>query len=546
MKFYKNIFLCLIAFVIFSTIFSCVINAGIEDYQTIIIGASRLDSQERESFDKFRFALLENESPEAIREMINENPRIINIRTENDLNSLMLAAAGNENPEIIELLIEKGISVNAKNSYGFGALMYALKYNSNPEIANLLIEAGAEDGVTKLMLTVARNEDLNTIEELLAEGASVHARTENGLNALMYAAAGNNNPEVIELLLESGINVDSRTIDHGMTALMYATAGNKNPEVTKTLLDAGANINAKSKDLGQYYYFGTKPFVGTPLAFSIKSKETQIEVTELLLKAGADVNIENEYGYNALIFSSIMQSKEAVKLLIEETKLDDEGQNAGKAIWAGLSYPPLDRNLNSYVFRTLINAGADVNIRNSAGYTPLMANRRYDKDHTWLVELLTKAGADVNAKEESTYGYTPIMRAVLNKGDLEYIETLIEAGADMNTRAGSVHSDVTLLMKAVQIYEEPEVIKTLIDAGADVNIVIGHQRFVGQERWNHNALILAAEHNKNPEIIEMLLDAGADGSIEDNRGNTAFDYAENNEYLKDTDVYWRLLDAQYQ
>ena len=50
----------------------------------------------------------------------------------------------------------------------------------------------------------------------------------------------------------------------------------------------------------------------------------------------------------------------------------------------------------------------------------------------------------------------------------------------------------------------------------------------------------------NPEVIDVLLDNGADGTLESDIGKTAFDYAEENSFIKDTDAYWRLNDAQYE
>lgn len=52
--------------------------------------------------------------------------------------------------------------------------------------------------------------------------------------------------------------------------------------------------------------------------------------------------------------------------------------------------------------------------------------------------------------------------------------------------------------------------------------------------------------NQNPEvIIRVLLEAGADGKVKDNEGLTAFDYAQGNEHIKGTEVYWLLNEAQY-
>ncbi len=58
-------------------------------------------------------------------------------------------------------------------------------------------------------------------------------------------------------------------------------------------------------------------------------------------------------------------------------------------------------------------------------------------------------------------------------------------------------------------------------------------------------LMWAALLNQNPEITKILLDAGADGKAKSNVGKTAFDYAEGNEHIKDTEIYWLLNDAQY-
>lgn len=58
-------------------------------------------------------------------------------------------------------------------------------------------------------------------------------------------------------------------------------------------------------------------------------------------------------------------------------------------------------------------------------------------------------------------------------------------------------------------------------------------------------LMYAAKWNPNPDVMEKLLDLGADVSLSCDAGKTAFDYAEEDEFLVRTSVYWRLNDAQY-
>ncbi len=57
--------------------------------------------------------------------------------------------------------------------------------------------------------------------------------------------------------------------------------------------------------------------------------------------------------------------------------------------------------------------------------------------------------------------------------------------------------------------------------------------------------MLAAEYNENPAVVITLLNAGADGTIKSSEGETAFDYAQQNQKLKGTKAYWDLNNARF-
>ena len=80
-----------------------------------------------------------------------------------------------------------------------------------------------------------------------------------------------------------------------------------------------------------------------------------------------------------------------------------------------------------------------------------------------------------------------------------------------------------------------EVTRALIRAGADVN---------ARADDGITALMKAAMANENLEVIMTLIEAGADGSAVDEAGKTAFDYAEDNDAITDTEVYRLLNDLQ--
>lgn len=81
----------------------------------------------------------------------------------------------------------------------------------------------------------------------------------------------------------------------------------------------------------------------------------------------------------------------------------------------------------------LIATGANVNIEDENGYTPLMLALMYfDDDNIELVNSLIAAGAKVNIEDK------PLMHAIIahscHNWNIELIELLIAAGAKVNTK----------------------------------------------------------------------------------------------------------------
>lgn len=81
---------------------------------------------------------------------------------------------------------------------------------------------------------------------------------------------------------------------------------------------------------------------------------------------------------------------------------------------------------------------------------------------------------------------------------------------------------------------DPEIITALIDGGSNVNA-----RSVG----GTTPLIGAATKNTNPEVLLILLKNGANSGIKDRAGKTAFDYAKENEFIKDSVAFFELKTA---
>ena len=131
-------------------------------------------------------------------------------------------------------------------------------------------------------------------------------------------------------------------------------------------------------------------------------------------------------------------------------------------------------------------------------------------DRREQVKDLLKRGADVDFMRD---GDTPLSCAA-QKGHVEIMKDLLEAGADPNLGAARYHTlRVAPLCIAVSSGESKSIypmMKLLLEAGADPN---------GRNARGRTALsILAFENNGSWEMYELLFRHGADANIPDSEG----------------------------
>jgi ankyrin repeat protein len=89
-------------------------------------------------------------------------------------------------------------------------------------------------------MMAARYGSTEVVNLLLAKGASVEAKDNKGSTALMMAAISDINPApVVKLLLKKGANAEAQD-NNGDTALKLATTAG-NAEVVKLLREKGAH-----------------------------------------------------------------------------------------------------------------------------------------------------------------------------------------------------------------------------------------------------------------------------------------------------------------
>lgn len=190
----------------------------------------------------------------------------------------------------------------------------------------------------------------------------------------LWAAAMKGDAPRITTLLNAGAKLESRD-DHGRTALMLATRHNR-IGAAQVLIAAGADVNAKDHiHDSPYLYAGARG---------------HNEILELTLAHGADLASTNRYGGTALIPAAERGHVDTVSMLIAAGVNVDHINRLHwtalmEAIVLGQGGPAHTR-----IVALLLDAGADPNIADADGITPLQHARK--RGYTDMVKLLEQAG----------------------------------------------------------------------------------------------------------------------------------------------------------
>lgn len=191
--------------------------------------------------------------------------------------------------------------------------------------------------------SAAYNGNYKRVKDLLTRGADINKKIVQGLTPLHLAAFGAH-PEVVQLLIKSNANVNAKD-DQGKTPLHWAN----NEKVVEELLKGNANIEARDN-------FGM-----TPLHFS--SKWPKVKVVKSLIKAGANINARDKYGQTPLHLINEYHERGGLRRSYPPSEYvisQEMGYNLGYV-----------KIKIKKVAETLLKAGANVNIKDSSGRTPL-------------------------------------------------------------------------------------------------------------------------------------------------------------------------------
>ena len=199
-------------------------------------------------------------------------------------------------------------------------------------------------------------------------------RAETAQDQALIAAAERGDTAAVQRLIREGAGIGARD-GRGRTALLAAVHGNR-VEAARLLIAAGANVNAKDA------------LVDTPFLYA--GAEGRNEILKMTLAAGADLKSTNRYGGTALIPAAHHGHLDTVKILLA-TAIDKDHVN--RLGWTALLEAVILGDggpVHTEIVRLLVAAGANANIADPDGVTPLAHARR--RGFTAMTRILETAG----------------------------------------------------------------------------------------------------------------------------------------------------------
>ncbi|CAF1008766.1 unnamed protein product [Rotaria sp. Silwood1] len=451
---------------------------------------------------------------------------------------LMVAEVGWR--DIVDILLQRGALVDAAPSgkraednkiAGSTPLIGATKYN-HPECVKRLLAHQAnpnhqnQSGISALMLA-AEQGYFECVKLLVQAGADLELAPSGPLALTMnlcgqtplFCAAKEGRTEIVKYLLDRGAN--PRVQNHYGVSALWIPSQKGMLQVVELLLNAGAETHIAP--------FGNLAdelnITGwTPLYAAMKSRK--FDVVKLLLKRGADSNAVTKLGSTPFLLASEICDLDIIEACIEagaDLDFAPSGSDADNLNITGqtaLFMATLKDRVD--VVKVLIEKGAQVNVKNRYGVSPLLLCA--ESGNRELVQALVKAGADVNitpqgelAEENFLAGQTPLFGAA-KKGHVEICEYLIENGANVNA---------ITMTGATPLYTATEeghldVVILLIRYGADVNQSPKGQVARDLHIENQTPLLIACMRNHESIIRYLIESGGANVNVTSERGSSPF------------------------
>ncbi|CAG9980499.1 unnamed protein product [Clonostachys byssicola] len=459
-----------------------------------------------------------------------------------DLDHALYLAAERGDLQMVQLLLARGAGLEYDGAGPGATPLMVASLHDHEAIVKVLIKKGAKfyvnDGRSALTAATIGGH-LHIVRLLLKSGAPVNVQGgKDYIRPAIAEACVHGRKGILQLLLQHGQGVNHHTSPPLVFASMHG-----NIEMARMLLEKNAEIDAFESELGWN-------------ALMTAASSGKIELVELLLNHGADINLQGKDGSSPLGIAARQGHEEIVDLLLDRAAkvgfpsikaaiLGGQVQIAEKLI--GSEYDLQDEAMGEILqlaclqgfgslAESLIQNGANVNFSDWDRHGSVL-QAAAQQDNEEIIQLLINNGAYIN----STSG-TPgtALHVAIENGHENIVTLLIDHGADVNIQGG--HYGSTLEAASFHGYED--IVRLLIGHGADINskggrygsalqtassfgyeniavLLIDHGADVNSEGGEFCTALQAASYSGHESIVRLLIDHGANIDIKGGKYGSA-------------------------
>ena len=290
---------------------------------------------------------------------------------------------------------------------------------------------GKDATIANLISEIGNDGEL--ITSYLDAGIAINGVDKQGKTALI-AACESASIDVVKLLLSRGADVNPEPVRYVLPPLLCAvlTDDSRRIELLNLLISKGSNLDI------------TDTFGGTALHYA--SVERSFDVIKLLLDNGANPSTRDNDGCTPLHYAAYYSCIRCVKALVSRSR-------KGLTICDSNGNTPLHVAASSEglcqfeIVEYFILMGSDHSKRNKCGLSPIMLSISQAAPSI-ISYLLRCSGTNINTQFYN--GWYPIHYAI-KRGDSRIVNILISAGADVNVinKRGDTPLDMLLKKRAV-------------------------------------------------------------------------------------------------
>lgn len=417
------------------------------------------------------------------------------IKTQAAITKALFVAAKYKQSAVVALLLTHPMA-DANRRLKSQTLLYVACSHRNAKIIQLLLDAGADPNTAIASQTDTWNsrkapEGLcYTAIHALASGSSVH----HGSSSRYFSSSISDQPAeetitAIESMIQAGANL-YQVDPCGHNALAHACDG----VTTRILLDAGVDPYLVNTDGGNLLHGHVKLDV----------------LRQLLERTRIDTSLRLPYEETTPLLKSLKDGHVEKALLLLEYGADcmgcDKDGSSAFHLAVSLNYRDRNKGLLGPLLAALRAAGADVNLRDKSGCTPLhkLDFRSFNDE---LFNLLLEAGLDTETKNNE--GETALFVALKHCSDWyrpKICDKLVAAGCNLN----AVDKEGRNLLHTLKS-SDAKVVQYLVDKGLDPK----QTDLEGNTLWH-----VAAGHRSSTEIFQKLQELDLDPEQSNLSGRT--------------------------